>query len=227
MEPFCFILVEKIFIDQKIIVYRQIIKGIFWTNFWLDSNFDRTSEKKEYLANNPETVLDSKSIICHGILNILMLMLTFGLCSPFVAFAMTCVVVLRMNIWIILIGRFTCLVSAGNNENNTHYALVALSRVYISFVEVCKRSFWLLAWCSSLFFALICWDVAVAGGVSWINSIWIPISIIMYPLFLWVMAHCFLQRNIDDRRRNDYHLEIVNKKTETQLLQSSASENMK
>ena len=108
------------------------------------------------------------------------------------------------------------------STKNIHYSLDALSRVYIPFANVSKRSFWLLAWCSSLFFALLCWDIAAAGDAGWAEAIWIPILTVVYPVLLWTGARCFKQRTlIRGLRKDNDDEEIVNRETETELVISS------
>ena len=44
--PLVFIKLEKILLNHEILVYKSFIKGIFWTEFWLNSNADLSAEKE-------------------------------------------------------------------------------------------------------------------------------------------------------------------------------------
>lgn len=57
--------------------------------------------------NDPHVILDTRTIFCNDVLNNLLVMLTFGLCSPVLAVAVACSVLLKMSLWVLLLGRFT------------------------------------------------------------------------------------------------------------------------
>ena len=139
--------------------FRNMFHGLIWPEFWLNKEglvLDRHNEC--LLQKDPWMILDTRTIICCDFLQNLMLMITFGLCSPVLSVLITCVVVLKMHLWKVLIGRFTkCLdvqrdniivddanVEVGSvsscinkdkpplEDRRVHFALVALSEVYIS-----------------------------------------------------------------------------------------------
>ena len=102
---------------------------------------------------------------------------------------MTCVVVAKMNMLMLLVGRFAAVLSSDDNSGSMHFALAALAKVPLPVNEVLKRSFWVIVRTSALFVSLVCWDIA-SDDVGWADCIWIPITVICYPLFLWSMAFC-------------------------------------
>lgn len=170
---------------QRFIQYR-LLKGVLFPDFWLDTGDDPlTKSKKELALKDPSIILNPKTILCFGILNGLMVMLSFGLCSPILTMALACAVVLQMYMWTLLMGRFCSVLADCNRSMN--FALVALAEVQLPLRDVFQQSFWLIAWCTASFCALLCWDIA-ADSVGWVESIWVPITTLCYPIVLWVVS---------------------------------------
>lgn len=178
-------------------IHHKILKGIIWPEFWVnsDDDYDLASRNQVALEKDPTIVLNSKSILCFDVLNNLMIMLSFGLCSPILAVAVTCTVVSRMNVLMLLIGRFTEALRSDvdDDKESVHYGLVALCKIPFPLTEVLKQSFWMIVWTSALFFSLVCWDIA-GDEVGWRESVWIPMVTISYPLMLWLIAMCVKNR---------------------------------
>jgi hypothetical protein len=188
------------------ISYRQIVGGVSWPEFWLDnnnnnnnadnSNSDLEDRKKEALENDPTILLNSQSFLCFDVLNNMLIMLTFGLCSPILAAAVACVAVAKTNMVRLLVGRFTAVLRKDDSRSpNVHFALVALTKLPFPLREVLRESFWLIVWISSCLFSLMCWDIA-SDDVGLVVSIWIPITVICYPIILWTLAYCSTNRPI-------------------------------
>ena len=177
-------------LDLTEIIHRKMLKGILWPEFWLNSDdSDLASRNKAHLENDPTIILNSKTILCFNILNNVLVMLTFGLCSPVLAAAVTCVVVAKMNVLLLLVGRFAAVLSSDDSSGSMHFALAALAKVSLPVNEVLKRSFWVIVRTSALFVSLVCWDIA-SDEVGWADCIWIPLTVICYPLVLWSIAFC-------------------------------------
>jgi hypothetical protein len=170
--PAAIIYMEKKLVHYKALVYRKVVKGLLWPNFWF---YENLSDAKVILNEDPFVLLDFKSILCFDILNNMVLMFTFGLCSPLLAIAIVCVVISKMKMWLLLIGRFVSIMIIDEHKN-MQFTLEALSEIYIPLSEVLKRTFWPLIFCSSFFFAFLCC----------VKSIWIPIVAIVYPILLFV-----------------------------------------
>ena len=84
-------------------------------------------QNKALASGNPYVMLNIQSIFCNDVFNNWLLLLTFGLCSPVLAFAVACSVLLKMALWVFLIGRFTrCLVN-GHRHNRSDHIPVASS----------------------------------------------------------------------------------------------------
>ena len=176
------------YIDLSKIIHNRIIKGIIWPEFWLNSDdSDVLSRNQARLAKHPTSLLNPKSILCFDVLNNMMIMLTFGLCSPILAVAVACTVVSKMIVLMLMVGRFAYILRSDDANDSTHFAMIALAKVHFPLIEVLKESFWLILWTSALFFSFVCWDVA-SDDVGWLKSIWIPIVTTGYPLVLWLVA---------------------------------------
>ena len=189
----CFIMPAILFqagkwLNLADIIHFKLVQGILWPKFWIncDHDTDLASRQEDMLKNDPTILLNSKIFLCFDVLNNVVIMLTFGLCSPILAVAVTCVVVSKINVLMLLVGRFAAVLSSEDNKS-MHFALVALTKLPFPLNEVLQQSFWLIVWTSALFVLLVCWDLA-SDDVGWVASLWIPIAVICYPLSLWTAA---------------------------------------
>jgi hypothetical protein len=171
---------------------HKLIPGVFCPDFWLNTSSSAALIRQTVdVKNDPTILVKTKSILCSDVLNNATIMLTFGLCSPVLATAVVCVVVLKMKLMEMLVARFTIMLDSAKNAGNNvegkahlHVALVALGRVPFPYREVLRKSFWLLAWASAMFFALVCWDM-VSDEVGWWRALWAPASALLFPVLLW------------------------------------------
>jgi hypothetical protein len=179
--------------DMAAIMLRfKFIPGVYWPSLWLNAeSSDSLNRKRVSVQDDPSILLNSSPILCSDALNNATIMLTFGLCSPVLATAVVCVVVLKMKLMEMLVVRFTVMLESAKNAGNNvegkahlHVALVALGRVPFPYREVLRKSFWLLAWASAMFFALVCWDM-VSDEVGWWRALWAPASALLFPVLLW------------------------------------------
>ena len=79
---------------------RKLFHGIIWSEYWLQ-------ESADVLARDNIKALKMRTIFCNDVCNNWLLMVTFGLCSPVLAVAVVCSVLLKMSLWVLLVGRFT------------------------------------------------------------------------------------------------------------------------
>jgi hypothetical protein len=123
-----------------------------------------------------------------------------------------------MNVLMLLIGRYTNLLR-GDDKKSLHFGLVALAKVAFPLTEVLKQSFWMIMWTSALFFSLVCWDIAgdVEGHVRWVESIWIPITTICYPILLWAISFYFENRGQQIYGTDDETKESTSRDAELEL----------
>ena len=165
------------------------------------------------LEANPSMLFNTKTVITFDILHNLSVLLTFGLCSPFLTVIISTAMILKINMWLILLGRFLNFFVFEENgrsslnlddENisqrishhkmqipvstyNMHPALVALSKVCIPLENVFQKSIWPITWTSAAFFAFLCWDIS-ADKVGWRKATWIPCLALSFPIFMWIMT---------------------------------------
>lgn len=177
------------------------LPGILWPHMWVNSDTSQfVSDNRAMLEDDPTILFESEPILCFDVLNNILIMLTFGLCSPVLATAAMLVAVARLKVFELLIGRFSAILdgdegSSGNNKvHGVHYALVILCRVWFPLREVLQQTFWVLAGTSALFFSLLCWDMA-CDEVGWQDSVWAFIVALSFPIVLRIMDHFFVNGN--------------------------------
>jgi hypothetical protein len=185
---------------------RQMFYGIICPAYWMQGG-DVLTENRAIVSSNPNVVLEIRTIFCNDVFNNWLLLLTFGLCSPVLAVAIACAVLLKIGLWVLLIGRFTrCILDDDDedattspastsrvsnvNSDTVHFALTALAEVYIPLHEVLTASFWRLMWCSALFVAFLSWDMAT-DEVGWLKSLWVPLVPLGYVIVLRCVAYLY------------------------------------
>lgn len=89
---------------------RTTLHGVIWPEYWLQGG-GVLAHNKAVVRDNPSTMLNMSTIFCNDVFNNLLVMLTFGLCSPLLAVAVACSVMLKMSLWVLLIGRYAICVS--------------------------------------------------------------------------------------------------------------------
>ena len=176
------------------IIGLKITKGIIWPEFWNNcgqSDSNMSSKFLDKFEKDPLMLLNFKSVLCFDILNNTMILLTFGLCSPVLAAAVTCVAVSKMKILTLLIGRFVASIHTDTEDSGLHFALAGLCKVIFPVNAVWKNAFWIIIWTSAIFFAIVCWDIA-CDDVGWEASIWVPLTVLSYPVMIWLGLRIFL-----------------------------------
>ena len=92
---------------------RNMLHGVLFPEYWLQEG-DVMVGNRALVETDPRVILDTRTIFCNDMFNNLLVILTFGLCSPVLAVAVVCVVWLKMAMWVTFIGRFTrCLLADG------------------------------------------------------------------------------------------------------------------
>jgi hypothetical protein len=116
--PFVFLATLKYFPLESISpsVFK-LFYGIIWPEYWLQGESDAIAQNKAMLNSDPGVLLKMPTILCNDVFNNLLLVLTFGLCSPLLSLAIMCSVVLKMSMWMLLIGRFTKCILHDNSNN--------------------------------------------------------------------------------------------------------------
>jgi len=177
---------------------RKQLSGVVWPHYWTrELRPEEQQARRSLLSSDPWVLLKTKTVICFDILNNLLLMLTFGICSPVMAVLICCVVGVKMSVWTYLIGRFVGAMletdQSKSDRGSRDEALAALAEVYISVYDVLRACFWQLLWCSALFFMFLCWDIAT-DEVGWLPSIWLPLTALCVPVVLYVLSRVHFAR---------------------------------
>ena len=113
---------------------RMMFHGIIWPEYWLHGGDAVLAHNN----GNPSRILAMRPILCNDVCNNWLVMVTFGLCSPILAVAIACSVVLKMSLWVLLIGRFTkrSLLDrdggSGGSSSDARTPVPAVSRVVAS-----------------------------------------------------------------------------------------------
>jgi hypothetical protein len=205
-------------VDYEMIpnVIRPNVPAIIFPNFFLKNDLLLKSEdlflKSQAeafltrLTKKPSMIFNAKTVITFDILNNLSVLLTFGLCSPFLTLIISFAIFLKLNMWRILFGRFLNIFNFENNQRNedddakinrgsnqiivtkkniSPY-LIALNHESISLNEVFYIAVWPILWSSAAFFGFICWDMAV-DKVGVRNSVWIFVLAMIFPAILYLV----------------------------------------
>lgn len=192
---------------------RNVLHGIIWPEYWLQVD-DEVGENVAIAKSETDILFKARTIFCNDVCNNWLLMLTFGLYSPMLAFAIAISVSTRMSMWVLLVGRFTWhMMGVGNHDSPSdgriiatctptrtpaaitavredclgHIHLAALADAYTPLHEILERSFWLLLWHSAAFTAVVTWDMA-ADGVERFTFLWIPMIPFGYVFALRCVA---------------------------------------
>jgi hypothetical protein len=177
--------------------------GIYWTSYW-------TSGSPPVRMVQPHQILSF-------VMNYLVLLLSFGLCSPVLGCYITLCLSLHLLSWLVLIGRFASarialihhhsLISNPINRDLNIDADVPNLSNDDEYLNALNQEFELLdlrgslsacKWpviCNSCFFmTILCWDIA-GDEVGWFGALWVPLSGIAMILVLWLWNR-FLDRRV-------------------------------
>lgn len=203
-----FVLVLQIYLPIMAIpsFIRHASHGIIWPDHWLQDEI--SNHNIDILDSNQEVLLKIRTIYCNDVLNNWLIMLTFGLCSPVLALAVVFCILLKMLVWVMLVGRFlryTMLYDSSTSSivdtskgNAVSVVLKALGDVHIPLFNVLASSFWRLAWYSAVFVGLLGWDLA-ADDVGWIQSLWVPVTPLGMVLILRFTAKYVNSNGMDSK----------------------------
>ena len=145
---------------------RTVLNGIYWPDYFYNNveNFERV--KAQDLMKMP-------NIICRDIVNPIAIIMTFGLCSPPLAFLAATVAAVKCHGWIWALNRFDAYTIDNENDNISgmtddskaqHYSKI-LSDMQLPIRGVLSRTFWIILVYSFLFIIFLYWDTR--SGASW------------------------------------------------------------
>lgn len=190
------------------------VNGVFWPDYWqrttpLRAAHSDRDEASGVLGSDPLRLLKANRIISADILNHLLLLFTFGMCSPFLALSIVLAATLKQRMWILLLGRFVHARTvaaapnlvidgvAGNKSslkdieaeegNISDPALLLLASACVPVREKVTHCVWPIIWTSALFFSFLSWDI-LGDAVGWKQAVWAPVLTLSVPAGLWVFS---------------------------------------
>jgi hypothetical protein len=190
----------------------KLFPGVCWPSHWNHVDLRHFSEMKvEGKLVNPHEIISR-------LMNNLVLLLSFGLCSPVLCCYISLSICVHLGCWLILIGRFFCLridvlssslVSPSSfllalnlpdyqcKEINEDQLLLLLdqqlSGVHASLL-VCK---WPIILTSCFFVTLLCWDMAGDQG-GWFSALWVPIVGVVIAMLIRVLDRALMSGAIPE-----------------------------
>jgi hypothetical protein len=187
---------------------RNRFSGVCWPSRWRNVDY-HLSEMN--IDGEPIRLINPHQIISR-MMNNIVLLLSFGLCSPVLCCYITLSSCVHLSCWLILIGRFVChridtLDATRLSSSSRQNSMSSLSPFRPSFLEsgkiiedqllllldqqlhgvtssllVCK---WPIILTSCFFVTLLCWDMAGDQG-GWLQAVWVPIAGVVIATWIWV-----------------------------------------
>lgn len=182
--------------------FRIKLPGVWWPQHWLKNNealltFEDEAllEQDEKGVATPRKMLNCKTVVTQFIHHICVL-LTFGLCSPQLALAVSCAILVTSDLLQLMIGRFVHYrlnslleerpVQSGDGVRGglrmrlslakIDHALCALSEQLSETIILVKSCFVPILTTSTCFLCFICFDMAGDGQRGWRKSVWVLIA---------------------------------------------------
>lgn len=183
-----------------------VVDGLYWPDEWPAkyatsgctgdscSNGISDSSKSGPMDHvvEPWMLLVANRIVTADILDHMLVLFTFGMCSPLLAMSIMVSVSFKHYMWIMLLGRFVhtrvltrCTLEGGKVVED--WAIVALSKTClpVPVLDLVSRSVWPIIWTSAVFFSFLCWDVA-ADQEGGLRALWAMGSVLCAPVVMWI-----------------------------------------
>lgn len=161
---------------------RYIVPAILWPISSEETIRDSVASVKPRDLSESSPMLFKRDNIAVSLMLHISILITFGLCSPILGFAITTVICLSITQWRIIIARFVTLRSQHTERLSRNLGIsqedevISLLDLVVGNTATCFQSMlWSVLWTSCLFFAFLCWDIA-SDTVGWVPSCWIPIT---------------------------------------------------
>lgn len=187
--------------------------GIMWPDNWLQEGPEGFSdvevEANKYIIARPKRLLNIKTIMGY-FSNAAVVLLTFGLCSPYLAMAIIASTTVTVGMWLMFLGRFTHYRVYGIPKYEDH-ALISLDTQVSEAIGLIKVCVWPVVNSSCLFFAFLCWDMA-GDEVGVVDAIFIPCIALSMPFLIWASIRLFEWKtdqklfNLSSKRDSDSRL---------------------
>jgi hypothetical protein len=202
--------------------WRQVTHGILWPAHWSkhDGGHVHASAAKTAGTNDHEEAsqcASASSLVKSvdfqlSIMNHLMILLTFGFCSPFLGFILVTSLLVEIYLMMLLVSRFVehrvgTMDLSGVLEVDDH-ALVVLGQVQIRIARIFSHCVWPLLASSALFFAFISWDMS-SDASDWKKGSWAPMLSISTLLVARIGSLCYYQLFVSGRNINDDEVAMI------------------
>jgi hypothetical protein len=205
--------------------FMKLFPGIYWPSKWKSDN---QSSRDVPRTKSPRLLRPAQ--IISGAMYHMILLLSFGLCSPVLAGYITFSLCANMCCWLVLIGRFLSyyrnitaeaptspgryfiflfvlilfIFSPTAAQGNENYVLV-LNRLNQQLDGVNAYLLvckWPIILTSSSFASLLCWEMAGDDG-GWSNNLWVPIVGVAMMMMIWMWDRLLIKRTIQLDRYSD------------------------
>lgn len=163
---------------------RAVVLGVFWPDYWRSGAAAEGGGGDDQACATPMQLLKANRIMSSDVLNHLLVLFTFGLCSPFLAIAIVFAVGLKLQLWTLLLGRFVARREQAR-VGGGDLALLALSEACVPMREKLTHCVWPVLWTSALFFSCLAWDV-LGDAMAWRDAVWAPVATLAVPAGLWL-----------------------------------------
>lgn len=173
------IVVDRVDFSSLHPVLRKSVHGMLWPRHWHATEAPPA----------PSELLRFPGIACCDMLNPLAVLLTFGLCSPALAFAVTVFGIAKLRLWTFAVHRFGVynLDNGGRPDGETHsrqkQCLEAFSRASLPMYDIVRGSFPYVVAYSTGFVIILYSDMSLS--FSWI----VPFTIIVFSGIVVLVVH--------------------------------------
>jgi hypothetical protein len=166
------------------VTLKKLFDGMMWPNHnW----FDKTDETNSVThVTEPRQLLKVDNITT-DILHHISILITFGLCSPILAMLICVYVCVYVIVLMILLGRFI-LISQQNG--NISEALLLLDKTSLHSFDYISTGLRFILCMSSIFFALLCLDMA-CDRVHWNEAVWLPLLSISISISILLFYYLY------------------------------------
>jgi hypothetical protein len=148
--------------------------GVMWlTEDWIKYTEDILSRK----------LIKVDNIVC-DLLHHIGILLTFGLCCPVLAILISVYVSMYVLTLLLVLGRFLMWLDSNKAKD---YSVIseALELASYDVSLYIGNCMWEVVFMTSVFFALLCWDMA-SDKVYWKQAVWIPVITFAIPMVMWL-----------------------------------------
>jgi hypothetical protein len=193
---------------------RKYLPGVYRPSHW--NNIDHPEmdfEKKPHRLINPSQIISR-------MMSNIVLLLSFGLCSPVLCCYIALSICLHLSSWLLILGRFFCLridflaasqysfsgfllsfshsssLEADHKTSDDQLLLLLDRQLHgvNSSLIVCK---WPVILTSCFFVTLLSWDMAGDQG-GWFEALWVPITGVVMVMAIWVWDRVLISDRIPD-----------------------------